>query len=118
MGYASRGGDDLSDLSALVWRIDAGADDLSDAIDACLEELTEIAPVAYPAQVPIGAADEAAFRRCVEAVPYAHVLSDLTIERYEDGSHGISYTYDSEKLTATDAAALDRAISQCLPEHP
>lgn len=118
MGFSTRGGNNPSDLSALVWPIDAGAGDLSDALDACLEELTAIAPPAYPAEVSIGAAEEGAIRRCVEAVPNAQAISDIRITRYEDGSHSIEHIQNHEGLTATEIVALDRAISECLPEHP
>ena len=108
----------VSDPSTLVWRIDRDAGDLPDALDACLAELTAIAPLAYPAEVSISATEEAAIRRCIEAVPNAHVVSDISIKRYEDGSHSIDHIQDDEGLTTTELLALDRAISACLPEHP
>ncbi len=103
-----------SDPSMLVWRIKRDAGDLPDALDACLDALTTIAPRAYPAEVSVTATEEAAIRRCIEAVPYAHVVSDISIKRYEDGSH----FQDPTGLTSTEHLAFDRAISACLPEHP
>lgn len=117
VGFSWRA-ENVSDPSTLVWRIDRDAGDLPDVLDACLAELTAIAPPAYPAEVAISAAEEAAIRRCVEAVPNAHVVSDISMRRYEDGSHSIDLIQDPTGLTSTDLLALDQAFSACLPEHP
>ncbi len=107
-----------ADLAAFITQTTGSTDDPLSALDECLDELTAIAPLAYPARVSIQPADEAAIRRCVAAVPHSKTLSDVVIEAYEDGSHSISYEYDQTALTAPEGVARDRAILGCLPEHP
>lgn len=111
-GFYSLETSDLRDLDALLPRLDSNVGDVTTALRNCMDELAENAQVVVPGAVPLSAAEETAFRSCLEQVGDVFVGAELS--KFEDGSFSVLLAHG--ELPEAEVEAMDSVGSACVIE--